>query len=135
MDLGLSKKKVAILSASRGLGFAIAKAFAEEGAQVAICSHNKEHIIQAAKLIRGCTPLVYNLEEEGSGKNYVEEVIRIFGGIDVLVTNTPGPKSGLFSELSLLDWENGFNTLWRSVLESIYAALPHMKQQKWGAFF
>lgn len=132
MDLGLAGKKVAILSASRGLGFAIAKAFAEEGARVALCSHNKEHITQAAKLIPGSIPLFYNLEEEGGGKNYIEEVIRIFGGIDIVVTNTPGPKSGLFSELSLLDWENTFHTLWRSVLESIYAALPHMKQQKWG---
>ena len=106
MDLGLSKKKVAILSASRGLGFAIAKAFADEGAMVAICSHNREHITQSAKLIRGSTSFVYNLEEEGGGKNYIEEVIRSFDGIDILVTNTPGPKSGLFSELSMSDWEN-----------------------------
>mgnify|MGYP002720399152 FL=1 len=99
---------------------------------VAICSHNREHITQSAKLIRGSTSFVYNLEEEGGGKNYIEEVIRSFDGIDILVTNTPGPKSGLFSELSMSDWENGFHTIWRSVLESIYAALPSMKQQKWG---
>jgi len=44
MDLGLKGKQVFITGASRGIGLAVAKAFAREGAEVAIGARNKEQV-------------------------------------------------------------------------------------------
>lgn len=48
------------------------------------------------------------------------------------MTNAPGPKVGNFVDLTPDDWEKGYHSLWMSAIQSIQAALPHMKKQKWG---
>lgn len=131
MDLRLKGKKVLIQGASTGMGFAIAKGFVEEGAKVLICSSDVERAQKAAKEL-GCSYLVVNLDEEGSGEKFIQEGVKKLGGIDVLVTNTGGPKKGEFKDLSLSDWQKGFRHLWMSAVESIHAALPHMKNQHSG---
>jgi len=132
MDLGLKGKRVLVQGASSGLGFAIAKAFSAEGAIVAICSRNEARIRTAAAKIPGAIPFAFDLTEKGSGTKLVKEVIKKLGGIDILVTNTGGPPKGLFSTLSIEDWQEGFEQLYLSVVESVLAVLPGMKSQKWG---
>jgi len=132
MDLGLNHKRVLVQGASAGLGFAMAEAFAKEGAEVAICSRNKERVEAAAKKIPRAVPFVCDLDVKGNGKKLIAEVVHRLGGLDVLITNTGGPPKGLFLNLSLKDWEIGFEKLYLSVVESVQAALPHMQSQKWG---
>ncbi len=132
MDLGLKKRRVIVQGASSGLGFAIAEAFAKEGAAVAICSRDEERVEAAAKKIPGAIPFVCDLDVRGNGKKLIAEVVDRLGGIDVLITNTGGPPKGPFLNLSLNDWEIGFEKLYLSVIESLQAALPHMQAQRWG---
>jgi 3-oxoacyl-[acyl-carrier protein] reductase len=131
MDLGLTGKKVLVQGSSSGLGLAIAKQFVLEGAVVAICSRNREKIEQAAKEI-GATAFVCDLDQKGASRQLVRDVIQKFHGLDVVVTNTGGPKAGFFSELSLDDWQTGFEKLFQSPVETIQEALPYMQKQKWG---
>lgn len=132
MDLGLKKRRVLVQGASSGLGFAIADAFAKEGAEVAICSRDEEKLMAAAKKIPGAKGFVCDLDAKGNAKKLIEDVVSSLGGIDILITNTGGPPKGSFLDLSLGDWEIGFEKLYLSVIESVQAALPHMKKQKWG---
>ena len=132
MDLGLKGKRVLVQGSSSGLGFAIAKAYAAEGAIVAICSRNEARIQAAAKQIPGAIPFAFDLSQKGSGEKLIQEVVKKLGGIDILVTNTGGPPKGPFSTLSLDDWQTGYEQLYLSVVESILAALPFMRDQKWG---
>lgn len=132
MDLGLKNKRVVVQGSSTGLGFAIAKAFSQEGAKVAICSTNEKRIKEAAANIPGSHPIVINLDIPGNGKRLIQQAVQLLGGIDILVTNTGGPPKGDFAELTLQDWEQGFHRLWQSAVESMLEALPHMKKQKWG---
>lgn len=132
MDLGLQKKRVVVQGSSSGLGFAIAQAFAQEGASVVICSTNSERIQQAASQIPGSIPLVFDLDIPGNGHLLIRQAVQKLGGIDILVTNTGGPPKGDFAELTSEDWEKGFRRLWQSAVESATEALVHMKKQRFG---
>ena len=125
MDLKLKNKRVLVLASSSGLGLACAKAFIEEGAHVGICSRKVGHC-------EGAVSFVVDLNRAGEGTRLVNEFIEKFGSIDILVTNNGGPPKGLFSDLAPSDWQKGFDSLWQSVVECVLAALPHMKEQKWG---
>lgn len=132
MDLQLKNKRVLVQGSSSGLGFAIALAYAQEGAKVAICSRDEARIQAAAKEIPGSVPFVCDLDKVGAGKEIVQDVVKKLGGIDILVTNTGGPPKGKFPEVTTEDWQKGFVQLWLSATESIQEALKHMTAQKWG---
>jgi 3-oxoacyl-[acyl-carrier protein] reductase len=132
MDFHLKGKRVLVLGSSAGLGFAVAKAFAEEGAHVAICSRDQKRIEAAALEIPGAKPFVCDLDKIGEGKKLVEAVIKALGGIDILFINTGGPSAGVFENLDLTAWQKGFEKLYLSAIECIQASLPSMKKQKWG---
>lgn len=132
MDLGLKNKRVIVQGASSGLGFAIAKNFAHEGAKVAICSSNEARIQKAAKEIPGAIPFALNLDIPGNGKLLIQQAAQKLGGVDILITNTGGPAKGDIAELTFQDWEQGFRRLWQGAIESILETLPHMKKQQFG---
>lgn len=132
MDLQLKGKRVLVLGSSSGLGFGVAKAFALEGAHVAICSRNAQRIESAAKNIPGALPFVCDLDKIGEGHKLVEQVIQALGGIDILFVNTGGPSPGVFADLDLSLWQKGFEKLYLSAIECIQASLPEMKKQRWG---
>ena len=132
MDFGLKKKRVLVQGSSSGLGFAMAKAFSEEGAIVSICSRNKERIKSASKQIPKSIFFTCDLDRKGANQQLIHNVIEKLGGIDILVINTGGPLQGRFLDLSLSDWQYGFEKLYLSAVESMMAVLPFMKSQKWG---
>ncbi len=132
MDLKLKEKRVLVEGSSSGLGFAIAKAFANEGARVAICSRNEQKIQEASRQIPSSIPFVTDLDEPGAPPRLVGEVVNRMGGIDILVVNTGGPSKGSFLEILSSDWQKGFERLYLSAIESIRAVLPFMIEQKWG---
>ncbi len=132
MDLGLQGKRAAVQGASSGLGFAIAKVLASEGANVVICSRDFARIQAAANSIPNTHPLALDLDQPGKGVEFVQKTVEILGGIDILVTNSGGPPKGDFEGLSLKDWEAGYRRLWQSAIESIREAIPLMKAQKSG---
>ena len=49
MDLGLRGKTAVVLGGSKGIGYAIAKAFLEEGARVAICARKEAELVQVSE--------------------------------------------------------------------------------------
>ena len=83
------KDKIALVTgASRGIGRAIATAFAREGAKVVICGRNPETIEQAAREIGpGVMPIACHVGRSEQLKAMVEKTTREFGRIDILVNN------------------------------------------------
>jgi len=132
MDLKLQGKKVVIAGASSGIGFAVAQNFVREGAEVAICSSHPEKLALAAEQMGAAAFFSLDLDQPGRGTQLIHLAKEALDGIDVLVTNTGGPKAGLFQGLTLEDWETGFQRLWMSAVESIREVLPLMKEQKSG---
>ncbi len=132
MELGLKGKRALVQGSSSGLGFAIAQTLAEEGAKVAVASSNPERVKKAAKEAGAAAFFAIDLDQKGGGTALVRSACEALGGLDILVTNTGGPKPAPFLELELSDWEAGFQKLYMSAVESISSALLIMKKQKYG---
>jgi len=137
MDLKL-KGKVALVSASsKGIGKAVAELLIREGCKVAICSSNRNNIIEATADIKqntGVEPLwgVCDI----NNPNDISEIIKMtkgsFGEIDILVNNCGGPIPGTFSDLNDLDWQNAVDQVLLSVIRMTREVLDGMKENNWG---
>ena len=133
MDLQLAGKKALVLGASTGIGRAIAQTLIAEGADVTICSRDAGKLEIAAKEIGAKNYFAADLSKTGEARRVTEKAIAAFGGsLDILVTNTGGPKRGTFAEISEAQWQTDFQSLWMSVVESLNVALPVMKAKKFG---
>lgn len=88
-DVPVLKDKVAIVTgASRGIGKAIAEAFAREEARVVICGRKQETLGPVAKAIGpGVRPIVCHVGRLDQIENMVGTVEREFGRVDILVNN------------------------------------------------
>jgi 3-oxoacyl-[acyl-carrier protein] reductase len=132
MDLGLRDRRALILGASAGLGRAVAAALVAEGARVAICARNKARVEAAARELGARVALPCDLTVPGAATALVDSARQRLGGVDILVTNTGGPPKGRFDEITDEMWQQGFQSLWLAAVDAIRAALPGMRQQRWG---
>ncbi|MEI8297364.1 MAG: SDR family oxidoreductase [Pseudomonadota bacterium] len=131
MDLALGNRRALVMGGSRGLGKAIAKALRAEGAQVAICARGAERVAAAAAEL-DAEGLVCDLSVPGAAAAVVDEAIRRLGGLDILIVNTGGPPPSLFIDLDDSAWRRAFEGLWMSSVGAIRAALPGMRERRWG---
>lgn len=132
MDLGLKGKKALVMGASTGLGRGVAEALIAEGVQVAICARDEERLLEAEKDMGAHLAIPTDLNEPNAAKKLTEQVIEEFGGLDILVINTGGPPKGKFEDITKEQWDEGFQSLWLSAVDSIKAVLPSMKENRWG---
>jgi 3-oxoacyl-[acyl-carrier protein] reductase len=131
MDLGLKDRRALVMGASQGLGRACAEALVGEGARVAICARDATRLASTAAQL-GAEGIVCDLSAPGAAAALVTEAERRMGPIDVLVVNTGGPPPGLFAELTDTAWRAAFESLWMSSVGAIRAALPGMRQRRFG---
>lgn len=137
MDLGLADKVALTTASSMGLGKAIAKELAREGAKVIISSRDEAHLRQTAHEISTATgnpvvPVVADVTRAEDVQRLAEETLRRFGKVDILVANAGGPPPGTFEDHDDAAWQNAFRLTLLSCVRLIRAVLPAMKAQKWG---
>ena len=127
MDLGLNDCKAFIAGASRGLGKACAKALADEGVRVFICSRNAEELKRAAAEVgaAGCSGADVSRPEEV--KRVVAEAVAALGGLDCLVTNAGGPPTAPFEKAPDGEWDVAYQLNLMSAVRLIREALPALK--------
>jgi 3-oxoacyl-[acyl-carrier protein] reductase len=126
-----------VCAASQGLGKAAARALAAEGLQVAICSRRADAIEAAAQDLRRETggdvaAFAADLSTPDGPASAVRRTVERFGGLDVLVTNTGGPRSAPFEALTDADWQAAFDSLLMSVVRLCRAAVPEMRARGGG---
>lgn len=137
MNLGLQEKVVLVTGASKGLGKAIAEAFAAEGSRVALTARNQqelEQIVQEFQQRGGqAIALAADLTNANAVNHLVAETIAHFGTVHVLVNNAGSiGRFAAFEELSDDDWANLFNVNLFSAVRITRAVLPAMRKQHWG---
>ena len=137
MDTGLRDKCAIVCAASKGLGRATARALAREGARVMMCARGRAALDAAAAAIRGETgatviPIVADLSRPADVDRLIGEAASQLGAIDILVTNTGGPKSGPFESLSDDDWSAAIESLIMSVVRLSRGVIPHMRARGGG---
>jgi len=137
MDLGIKDKVALVAASSQGLGKAIAFQLSQEGAAVAICARNKDRLLktrdeiaaETGGVVKAFTVDVMNRDQT---HKMVEEVIKEFGTIDILVCNAGGPPSGMADEFTVDDYQQALELNLLSTINLCYEVMPHMKKQKWG---
>ena len=137
MDTGLKGKVALVCAASRGLGKATAMALAAEGVRVAMCARHMPTLEAAAADIQAATgteifAVAADVSRRADIVRLVDQTVQHFGGIDILVTNSGGPRAGLFSALSETDWREGIDLLLMSTVLLCMEAVPHMRQRGGG---
>lgn len=131
-------KTVLITGASRGIGRAIACAFAREGCRLVInCSHSEKELLALADELREtCHVDVLTSIGDVSDYAYMEQLFSQsearFGGVDILVNNAGISHIGLLEDMTIDEWNRIIGVNLTSVFSASKLALPHMIRQKSG---
>lgn len=134
MDLQLSYKKALVSGSSQGIGFAIAKTLAAEGAHVVINGRNKNKLVAAQQKILTEHPQshVDYFAGDLSNSEACRQLVSEHPAVDILV-NALGifePKD--FLDIPDEDWERLFNVNVLSGVRLSRAYLPYMQEKNWG---
>ena len=136
MDLGLRGKTTLVLAGGGGLGRAIGKALAAEGAKVAIADIDEAAARHSVKEIQDsggtALSLVWDLGDLAAIENHVATVESTLSPIDVLVNITGGPPPTPASGQSIDLWNKHFQVMVLSVIALTDRVLPGMKSRGWG---
>jgi len=138
MDLGLTGKVALVSGASKGLGFAVAKALAADGASVSISSRDEASIAAAAKRIERETgarvlSMAVDVRDTAAIDRWITTAAETFGGIDALMTNSGGPPAGDAISFDDAAWQDAADLLLFSTIRMVRAAVPYMEKRGGGA--
>jgi len=138
MDLKLTGKVAMVGGASKGLGYAVARALAGEGARVSIASRDREAIEKAAATIKketGATVIATasDLSAASGIEAWYGATVEAFGGVDALYANTGGPPAGAALSFDDKAWQGGFDLLVLSVIRAARLVVPSMQARGGGS--
>lgn len=123
----LAGKTALITGAARGIGFAFARAYAAEGARVAITDINSEGARAAAEEIGGNAIAVeMDVTRQESIDKAVAETVEKLGRIDILINNAALFTAAPIAEIERADYERVFSINVAGVLFTMQAVARHM---------
>jgi len=133
MGFAFNERRVVVCGGSRGIGRAIALAFAEAGADVSICARGRDTLERArgelARHGRRAHAAVCDLADAQSVAGYVVQAGQALGGIDVLVNNASG--FGMGDDEA--GWSAGLAVDVMAMVRASHAALPLLERSGEGA--
>jgi 3-oxoacyl-[acyl-carrier protein] reductase len=132
MDLGIAGRRAAIAASSAGLGFAAARALADDGVRVAICGRDAERLASASEQIEGAVALPADVSTPEGATAFVEQATEALGGLDILVANAGGPPAGNFAATSFDAYRPALEQNLLATVAMCTAAVPGMSAQGWG---
>lgn len=138
MDLGLTGKVAMVAGASRGLGYAVAEALAQEGAVLSVASRDASRIDAAATRLRAsgspdvlATPT--DLTTAADIDAWFDATVSRFGGLDLLFVNTGGPPAGPALGFDDAGWQKAVDLLLLSAVRMVRRAVPSMEARGGGS--
>jgi len=136
MDLGLKGRVALVFGAGGGLGGAIARNLAAEGARVVAADIVAEAAQATAEDIAraggAAQAVTWDLADLSSIPQHLAGIEATFGPVEILVNNTGGPPPTPVSGQSPEEWERHFRAMVMSVIAITDAVLPGMKAAGWG---
>jgi len=138
MDLQLKDKVAVVMAASRGLGAATARAFAEEGAHVVISARDAKALHETAQAIARNTgvrvlPVIADSAKAADVQRLVDMAVRTFGRVDALVANAGGPPAGRFMDFDDAAWQQAIELTLMSAVRAARTVIPIMQRQGGGS--
>jgi NAD(P)-dependent dehydrogenase (short-subunit alcohol dehydrogenase family) len=133
----LTGKVALVTGASRGIGYAIAEAFAAAGARVVLASRHQEALDQAAESIRAqggeALPIAAHTGDPEAVQHLVDEIVKHYGGVDILVNNAAtNPHFGPILTAEESHWEKILDVNLRGYFRVTKACVESMRQRGGG---
>jgi NAD(P)-dependent dehydrogenase (short-subunit alcohol dehydrogenase family) len=130
-------KTALITGGSRGLGKAMARGFAESGADVLITSRHEDELREAAAdigagLDRRVEWRVVDMTQRAAVDSLAAEALEMFGKVDILVNNAGSNLPEPIDQVTDAKWDQIVELNLTSCMRLTRALLPKMKQQRWG---
>ena len=137
MNLQLTDKTALVTGASQGIGRAIAKALAAEGAQTCIVARRKNLLDELAAEITaagGKAPaiVVIDMTEADAPVRLAQAAEKALGKIDILINSAGGSKGAIHVDTPDSAWDESMTLNFVRVRQLTHAVLPGMMQRKWG---
>lgn len=137
MELGLKEKVALVTGASSGLGLAIARELAAEGADVAISARREAELRAAAGEIAAATGRrIVAIAGDVTGSGEAERLVRAaeaaLGPVSILVANAGGPPSTTFESTTEEQYRAALELNLLGSIRLAHAAVPAMRERGWG---
>ena len=133
MDLGLRGLRALVSGGTRGIGRAIAEAFAQEGADVAICARNAGGLDEALQAFRAnnvrASGHALDVSDKAALEAWVAAVAKEWDGIDIVIANVSALAIGSDEE----NWRQSYETDLMGAVRLVNAAMPHLEKSKAAA--
>ena len=135
--MGRVQDQVAVVTgAARGLGEAISYRLAEDGARLVLGDIDGPRLETTAVKIRDAggeaITVVGDITEEEPASRVIENAVKQFGQIDILVNNVGGSRNAKIWEMSVEDWDYTMRLNLRGTFLCTRAAVPHMMKKRRG---
>ena len=133
MKIDLSGRNALVTGSTRGIGRAIAEAFAESGARVAVVGRDQQRADEAAAAIgNGAKGFATDVSDTAAVTKLIDDVEKAFGSIDVLVNNAGITRDNIVMRLKDEDWDAVQNANLRGAFASIRAVSRGMMKRRSG---
>ena len=128
------KDKVAIVTgAAKGIGFATAKRFSEEGAKVMIADINPDAVKAAVDLIPGSEAYVINVTDRASIEAAVDQIMQRHGRIDILINNAGITQDARLVKMTEAQFDTVIDVNLKGVFNCTQLVVPHMLEAGKGS--
>ncbi len=136
MDLGLKDKVAIVTGSARGLGAAMVRRLAHEGARVVVTDILREQAEATAAALRAdglqAHCVIADITKAADVQRLVDETVATFGGVHVLVNNAGMPRDKYLVKMTEEDWELVMNVMLKGAFLVTRAVMPHLIAQGWG---
>ena len=136
MDLGIRGKVAMVAAGSKGLGRAAALALAAEGCAVSVCGRDPKALDKAKADLEALgvagVAVAADVSQAEDLSRWHRATETALGPVDILITNTGGPKAAVFADLTDGDWAAGVESTLMNVVRMSRLVLPGMRSRKWG---
>ncbi len=139
MDLELAGKAVLVTGGSDGLGLALARRLAREGASVAVCGRDEERLRAAGASLReeGGDVLAQRADVSRAAdvEAFVDSAVARWGRIDGVVHNAGRASAGPIESIDDATWESDIQLKLMAAVRLTRQALPHLRVAKGAVLF
>lgn len=137
MDLQLHGRTAVVAGGSSGLGLAVARELAAEGADVALFSRSEDKVREAHAVVDAAGPgrvvsTALDVRDTAAVDAFVTRVAEELDGIEIVLANAGGPPLGRATAFTVDDYRSGLELNLLGSIGLVSAALPHLQRRGWG---